>query len=83
VLVAYAGGLVALENPPKDDAIPKRVPANQVPAGSSGVIAAGADPTCALVNRGVQCWGNNGNCQLGSNSTPDNHVPVSVSGWGP
>ena len=82
-LVAYAGGLVALQNPPKDDAIPMRVSVKHGTAGSSGVIAAGANPGCAAANSSVQCGGTNGFGQIGNNPTVDSHMPVPVSGWAP
>jgi alpha-tubulin suppressor-like RCC1 family protein len=38
--------------------------------------------TCALVNGGAWCWGNNLNGQLGDNSTTDRWAPVAVQGLG-
>jgi alpha-tubulin suppressor-like RCC1 family protein len=45
-------------------------------------IAAGIYHTCALLasTGGVQCWGSNGNGQLGDGTTTDRHVPTSVVG---
>jgi len=51
-----------------------------VTLGLSGVIAAGYSHTCALVNGGVQCWGDNSLGELGNNSTADSLVPVPVTG---
>ncbi|MEO8959026.1 MAG: hypothetical protein ABI304_08790 [Rudaea sp.] len=57
-----------------------------IPVGVSGLdsgvaaIAAGATHTCALTTTGaMQCWGSNGNGQVGNNATTDSHVPVPVS----
>jgi alpha-tubulin suppressor-like RCC1 family protein len=50
----------------------------------SGVqaIAAGGEATCALVNGGVQCWGDNYGGALGSASGAWSSVPVAVQGLG-
>ena len=80
VLVAYAGGLVAVETPPNDDTIPMRVAVKQVTAGSRGGIASGAGDSCAIVDDGVKCWGNNRLGELGNNSTAASRLPVSVTG---
>jgi hypothetical protein len=45
-----------------------------------GVIAAGNFHTCAVVNGGAQCWGDNGTGQLGNNSTTYSSIPVQVTG---
>lgn len=82
-LVAYAGALVALENPPKDDTTPIGAAVKHVAAGSSGVIAAGVDSPCALAAGSVQRSGEIGVGQFGNNSTAESRVPASVSGWAP
>ena len=41
-------------------------------------IAAGGEHTCAVVNGGAQCWGDNGSGQLGDNSESESDVPVPV-----
>lgn len=43
-------------------------------------IAAGQFHACAVVNGGVQCWGQNGVGALGNNTTTDSPVPVQVQG---
>ncbi len=49
---------------------------------TSGVqaIATGQDIGCALTNGGLQCWGINGEGQLGNNSTANAWTPGPVSG---
>ncbi|MFT3792786.1 MAG: Ig-like domain repeat protein [Rudaea sp.] len=48
-------------------------------AGGVAAIAAGEDYTCALTTAGgEQCWGMNGNGQLGNGTTMDSHVPASI-----
>jgi alpha-tubulin suppressor-like RCC1 family protein len=51
----------------------------------SGVtaVAAGFHHTCAVVSRGVRCWGYNDHGQLGNGTTDPNYVPVAVSAWAP
>ena len=46
-------------------------------------IAAGSEHTCALISSGAaQCWGWNGNGQLGDGSVTDRTTPVDVNGLG-
>ncbi|RYE42381.1 MAG: IPTL-CTERM sorting domain-containing protein [Hyphomicrobiales bacterium] len=46
-------------------------------------LAVGANHTCAVTTIGaVQCWGNNGNGQLGNGSLNNSSSPVAVSGLG-
>jgi alpha-tubulin suppressor-like RCC1 family protein len=55
----------------------------QVSGLTSGVqaLAAGyGEQVCALVNGGVNCWGDNFAGQLGNNTTTNSLVPVQVSG---
>ena len=56
----------------------------QVQGLTSGVTAiaagVGGTHTCALVNGGVQCWGENGDGRLGNNSYDFSSVPVQVQG---
>jgi alpha-tubulin suppressor-like RCC1 family protein len=65
------------------------VPVHVVGVGGTGLlsgiadITAGMHHTCALsATGGVYCWGNNGNGQLGNNSTTSSNVPVQVVGVG-
>lgn len=49
--------------------------------GTPAQVAAGGRHTCArLTDRTVWCWGENGNGQLGDNTTSDSRVPVQVQG---
>ena len=46
-------------------------------------LAAGGDHTCALLaGGGVDCWGFNGNGQLGTGDTSNRHTPTGVMGLG-
>jgi alpha-tubulin suppressor-like RCC1 family protein len=49
---------------------------------TSGVanVAAGDNHTCAVVNGGLKCWGDNETGQLGDNTTAIRHSPVQVAG---
>lgn len=51
-------------------------------AGSVASIAMGASQTCTLTTTGgLQCWGGNGNGQIGNGTTADVHLPVAVAGF--
>ena len=39
-------------------------------------VAVGSQHSCAVVNGGVQCWGNNSNGQLGNGATSDSTTPI-------
>jgi alpha-tubulin suppressor-like RCC1 family protein len=56
------------------------VQASATPSSGVTAIAAGDLHTCAVVNGGVQCWGDNTNGDLGNNSTTQSNVPVTVFG---
>ncbi len=48
--------------------------------GASGAIATGGLHSCALLDGGAFCWGDNSRGQLGDNSTVDSPIPVAVAG---
>jgi alpha-tubulin suppressor-like RCC1 family protein len=54
----------------------------QVVGLTSGVTAidGGNTHTCAIVNGGAKCWGENGDGSLGNRLEVTSHVPVQVSG---
>ena len=55
------------------------IPAQLIGLNSVTAIAAEGDHTCALIAVGtVQCWGFNGNGELGNNSTQSSFTPVTV-----
>jgi alpha-tubulin suppressor-like RCC1 family protein len=58
------------------------VPVTGFPGGTAiAAITAGAAHMCALTTAGgVYCWGNNGNGELGDNTTTQRLTPVAVSG---
>ncbi|MGD0167484.1 MAG: hypothetical protein ABSC51_09400 [Gaiellaceae bacterium] len=67
----------------------QHTPVNVVGVGGTGTLAnvididAGANQACALISGGtVDCWGYNGDGQLGNGTTTDSHVPVQVVGVG-
>jgi alpha-tubulin suppressor-like RCC1 family protein len=56
-------------------------PANTASITTATQVAAGARHSCALLQNGsVQCWGDNGDGQLGNGNTTDQLVPASVGG---
>lgn len=46
--------------------------------GNVTAVAGGNNHTCAIVEGGAQCWGNNISGQLGNNSAGDSYAPVQV-----
>jgi alpha-tubulin suppressor-like RCC1 family protein len=64
-----------------DTIVPTSTPV-QVTGLTSGVsaLATGDSYSCAVVNGGVQCWGDNLNGLLGNGSTMDSNTPVQVTG---
>jgi alpha-tubulin suppressor-like RCC1 family protein len=50
------------------------------PGSGATQVNGGTNFTCALVNGGVQCWGNNGNGRLGDNTTTQRLTPVTAYG---
>lgn len=66
-----------------DDRLYQAVPV-PVPAIASGATALAHGSTalhsCAIVNGGAQCWGDNENGELGDGSLIDNSTPAPVSG---
>jgi alpha-tubulin suppressor-like RCC1 family protein len=69
-------------NSTADSSVPVGVDPFTVGSASAGLIAAGVDHTCALLNTGVvNCWGGNADGQLGNNSRTDSLVPVAVDAF--
>lgn len=56
--------------------------APQAELGGVTDLALGSQHTCAVVNRGVKCWGNNQYGQVGDGTTQNRNVPVDVVGLG-
>jgi alpha-tubulin suppressor-like RCC1 family protein len=50
------------------------------PAGGATDIAAGAEHTCAVIARGVACWGTNVSGQLGDGTNVSRNRPTDVAG---
>jgi alpha-tubulin suppressor-like RCC1 family protein len=45
------------------------------------IIAAGGEHSCALLSRKtIECWGYNGDGELGNGTTTDSSIPVAVTG---
>ena len=72
----YSGQLGSTTGATSSDSIPARVTTALV----FSTITAGAAHTCGLASGTAYCWGNNGNGQLGNNSTVDAAAPVQIAG---
>jgi alpha-tubulin suppressor-like RCC1 family protein len=57
-----------------------RVPVKILNMPNVQAIAGGNAHTCAVVNGGAKCWGNNDFGELGNSSNTESHTPVSVTG---
>jgi regulator of chromosome condensation (RCC1) repeat-containing protein len=66
-------------------AVPEAPPANDAPVADArvtGGLAAGGGHTCALEMKGLYCWGDNANGELGVAPGSVTNGPVAVSGLG-
>ena len=69
-------------NSTTDSLVPVAVSAFTDVSATAVSITAGDYHTCALLNTGaVNCWGSNGNGQLGNDTTTDSSVPVAVAAF--
>ena len=61
---------------------PSATPASVAALGGKAIaVAAGSEHTCAVLETGsVQCWGSNGDGQLGDGTREQSSVPLDVSG---
>lgn len=77
-----SSGQLGVANPPADSTVP--VTAAALADLQMIQVDAGGAHTCAVdLDGDLYCWGENGDGQLGINSTVDSAVPVQVPGLGP
>jgi len=88
VLIAIMGSLVLGLGSAPAVAVAGVPAPSLLPAAAAGnvkakSITAGFVHSCALTTKGaVQCWGYNGEGELGDNTIVDSHQPVAVYGLG-
>jgi alpha-tubulin suppressor-like RCC1 family protein len=62
----------------EDSSVPVQV--TGIEHGATAVATSNAHSTCAVVDGGIKCWGDNSYGQLGNNSKIGSYIPVQVEG---